>query len=196
MRIIKAEFTASAVNPEQYPQKSEGEIALVGRSNVGKSSLINKFVNRKGMAHTSSQPGKTQTLNFYHINDSWYFVDLPGYGYARVSKAAKSTWAKFINEYLLKRAQLAGIMQIVDLRHPPSRDDVDMYEWLTQSGIPFLLVATKADKISRGQWPLHKRIILSHLGAPPEQELLVFSAQTGVGLEELASWVEKCLDKQ
>jgi len=194
MKITKAEFVISAVSPKQYPQETQPEIALVGRSNVGKSSLINKFLNRKGLARTSSQPGKTQTLNFYHINESWYFVDLPGYGYAKVSKADKSRWAKFIDEYLAKREQLAGVIQLVDLRHPPSDDDLAMAEWLRHSGLPQLVVATKADKISRSRWPAHQDIIKKQLGLAAKTEMILFSAETGAGLPELMSWVEERTD--
>ena len=131
MIIKNAEFVISAVGPKQYPADHLPEIALAGRSNVGKSSLINKFVNRRSLARTSSKPGKTQTLNFYRINnDAFYFVDLPGYGFAQVSQAEKDKWAKFIDAYLTKRENLCGVIQLVDLRHPPTKDDVNMYEWL------------------------------------------------------------------
>ncbi|MCR4441058.1 MAG: ribosome biogenesis GTP-binding protein YihA/YsxC [Peptococcaceae bacterium] len=192
MKITKAEFAACAVNPSQYPAGGQPEIALVGRSNVGKSSLINKFLNRKNLARTSSQPGKTQTINFYRINDSWYFVDLPGYGYARVSKELKLSWARFINDYLEKRPQLAGIIMIVDIRHPPSGDDVRMFVWLEHSGLPFIIVATKADKVPRGRWAAHRQAVARGL-KPDGVELpvVIFSAQTGYGMEELAAWVEQ-----
>ncbi len=191
MKITTAEFTISAVSPQQYPASFAPEIALVGRSNVGKSSLINKFLNRKGLARTSSQPGKTQTLNFYCINKSWYFVDLPGYGYARVSKELKARWGKFIEEYLKKRRQLVGVIQIIDIRHPPTKDDITMYKWLVHYQLPTLIVATKADKISRGQWLDHVKTIKTELKLEPQVPLIVFSAETGTGLEELHQWVEE-----
>jgi len=192
MKINKAEFVASAATPSQYPAGSAPEIALVGRSNVGKSSLINKFVNRKNLARTSSQPGKTQTINFYRINDQWCFADLPGYGYARVSKETKSAWARLINDYLGNRPQLAGIIMIVDLRHPPSADDASMFVWLEQSGLPFIIVATKADKVPRGRWAAHRQAVARGLKpAGVELPVVIFSAQTGCGLEELAAWVEQ-----
>jgi len=192
MKIFSAEFTISAVSAAQYPASQQPEIALVGRSNVGKSSLINKFLNRRNLARTSSQPGKTQTLNFYHINDAWYFVDLPGYGYAKAPKHLQSGWARFINDYLLKRPQLVGVIMIVDMRHPPSKDDVSMFEWLEQSNLPFIIVATKSDKIPRGQWPKHKKIIAQGLKTSSvDLPAVIFSAQTGVGLEEVAAWVEE-----
>lgn len=194
MKIIKSEYTASAVNPNQYPVGSQPEIALAGRSNVGKSSLINKFINRKALARTSSIPGKTQTLNFYNINDSWYFVDLPGYGYAKVSKDIKNTWGKFIEDYLTSRPQLIGIIQIVDIRHPPTKDDKEMFEWLQFRGLPYLLVITKADKIPKGQWKKSTDLILKDLGGNETIPRALFSAETGEGLEFLHDWVGALLE--
>ncbi len=190
MKISKAEFIISAVSPSQYPAYAEPELVLAGRSNVGKSSLINKILGRKNLARTSSQPGKTRTLNFYHINDSWYFVDLPGYGYAKVAKDTHAEWEKFINKYLTDRPQIRGIILLLDIRHPPSKEDVMMYEWLIRHGIPFCIVATKADKISRGQWQRHKDVILCKLLAPPDTLLIIFSAESGVGAEEVNAWLE------
>lgn len=190
MKILKAEYAATAVNPRQYPTGQLPEIALSGRSNVGKSSLINKFLNRRGLARTSSSPGKTQTLNFYLVNEAWYFVDLPGYGYAKVSKGLKTRWGEFIEEYLTCRPQLKGIIQIIDIRHPPSKDDVGMFQWLRYRGLPYLLVLTKADKISKGQWTKQRDLILRELGAAGNTSPVVsFSAVTGHGLEELHDWV-------
>lgn len=195
MKIIKAEFVISAVSPKQYPLTAQPEIALAGRSNVGKSSLINKFLNRKALARTSSQPGKTQTLNFYQINEAWYFVDLPGYGYAKVSKAQQGRWAVFIEQYLSSRPQLAGIIQLVDIRHPPTADDLVMAEWIMNSGLPQLVVATKADKISKSRWPARRDAIKKGLGLGESSELIVFSSETGVGLTELTSWVEALIHR-
>lgn len=195
MKICKAEYYISAVSAAQYPDCFQPEIALVGRSNVGKSSLINRFLNRKNLARTSSQPGKTQALNFYHINDAWWFVDLPGYGYAKVSKVLQSNWGRFINEYLVKRRQLVGVIMLVDIRHSPTRDDVTMFEWLEQYGIPFVIVATKADKISPGQWQINKKRIAQRLKpAVVDIPVLAFSAKTGWGLEELTAWLEARLE--
>lgn len=195
MLIKKAELTGCAVNASQYPTTTEPEFVLVGRSNVGKSSLINKFLNRKGLAHTSGKPGKTQTINFYNINDAWYFVDLPGYGFAQRSKELRNQWAKFINEYLNTREQIAGIIQIVDIRHPPSKDDITMHHWIMESKLPNLIVATKGDKISKGQWSKQKKIIIQHLrdGIQVPAEFIFFSAQTGVGREDLEQWIEKSI---
>lgn len=191
MIIRNAEFVISAVGPKQYPADHLPEIALAGRSNVGKSSLINKFINRKNLARTSSKPGKTQTLNYYRINgDVFYFVDLPGYGFAQVSQSVKEKWGRFIDEYLTRRENLCGVIQLVDLRHPPSKDDVAMYDWLQHMQKDVLVVATKCDKISKGQWQKHVKQVREGLKADKSQQILVFSAETGQGLEELHSWVE------
>ncbi len=191
MIIKQAEFVISAVGPKQYPSDHLPEIALAGRSNVGKSSLINKFINRKNLARTSSKPGKTQTLNYYRINqDAFYFVDLPGYGFAQVSQSVKEKWGRFIDDYLTRRENLCGVIQLVDLRHPPSKDDIAMYDWLMHMHKDVLVVATKCDKISKGQWLKHVKQVREGLKADKSQQILVFSAETGQGLEELHSWVE------
>ncbi|MFR6290614.1 MAG: ribosome biogenesis GTP-binding protein YihA/YsxC [Peptococcaceae bacterium] len=191
MIIKNAEFVISAVGPKQYPGDNLPEIALAGRSNVGKSSLINKFINRKNLARTSSKPGKTQTLNYYRINnDLFYFVDLPGYGFAQVSQSIKEKWSRFIDDYLTKRETLTGVIQLVDLRHPPSKDDIAMYDWLMHMHHDVLVVATKCDKISKGQWQKHVKQVREGLKADKSQQILVFSAETGQGLEELHQWVE------
>lgn len=191
MIIKNAEFIISAVSPKQYPEDNLPQIALAGRSNVGKSSLINKFINRKNLARTSSKPGKTQTLNFYRINNNqFYFVDLPGYGFAQVSQSVKAEWGKFIDRYLSGCRAVRGVIQIVDIRHAPSKDDVSMYEWLVSKNLPTLVVATKADKISKGQWHKQLKLIKTTLHTVPGQEILVFSAENGQGLAELQDWVE------
>lgn len=185
MKVTDADLLISAVGPKQYPQDARPEVALVGRSNVGKSSLINQLLNRRSLARTSSRPGKTQTLNFYFINRSFYFVDLPGYGFANVSKKTKSTWGRMIEHYLHERQNLACVIQLVDLRHPPSSDDQMMFNWLKHYTIPTVLVATKADKISRGRWPHHVKTIRRRLGTSANEPVVVFSAQTGEGKEAL-----------
>lgn len=191
MIIKNAEFVISAVGPKQYPDDCLPEIALAGRSNVGKSSLINKFVNRKNLARTSSKPGKTQTLNYYRVNNNlFYFVDLPGYGFAQVSQTEKEKWAKFIDAYLTRRENLCGVIQLVDLRHPPTRDDINMYTWLMHMHKDVLVVGTKCDKISKGQWLKHIKQIREGLNADKSQPILAFSAETGQGMEELQQWVE------
>jgi GTP-binding protein len=191
MKINQVEFVISAVGPSQYPQDALPEVALAGRSNVGKSSLINRMINRKNLARTSSQPGKTQTMNYYRINSDLFFVDLPGYGYAKVSQAERKRWGQFIEEYLLKREQLKLVLLLVDLRHPPSNDDRVMYAWLKHHGIPLCVVATKADKISRGQWQKHAKIVKETLEMDKAETFVLFSSETGLGKEELWSYIEE-----
>ena len=192
MKIIKSDFVISAVSQKQYPADGLPEIALAGRSNVGKSSLINTIINRKNLARTSGRPGKTQTINFYKINDEFHLVDLPGYGFAKVSKSIKDKWADFIEEYFHNRPNLKGIIQLIDLRHPPTADDQMMFEWLKHLGMPFILVATKADKISRGQHLKHKKIIREALLIDNE-DIYLFSAEDRTGKEEVLKWIEERL---
>ena len=174
-------FEVSAVGVAQYP-KTDGpplpEIALVGRSNVGKSSLLNRLANRRDLARISSRPGRTQTINFYWFRDL-RIVDLPGYGYAQVAKHVRAKWGPMIEVYLRGREQLVGVIQIVDLRHKPTADDQLMIQWLDQHGLPYVVVATKADKVARGKWFHHAKVTQAALGVEP----IVFSAQSGVGKE-------------
>lgn len=188
MKINKSDFVISAVGKKQYPDQGFPEVAFAGRSNVGKSSLINTLINRKNLARTSGRPGKTQTINFYLINDNFHLVDLPGYGFAKVSKDIKAKWSEFIEEYLNDRPNLVGIIQLIDLRHPPTEDDVMMYEWLKHLGVPFILVATKADKISKGQHLRHKKIIREKLLINNE-DIQLFSSETKIGREEVLKWI-------
>jgi len=189
MRVTQAEFVISAVGPAQYPTDGLPEVALAGRSNVGKSSLINRMIQRKNLARTSSQPGKTQTLNYYRIDGKLYFVDLPGYGYAKVSMAKRQEWGKFIENYLLKRELLRLVILLVDVRHPPTKDDIAMYDWLTYYGIPVCIVATKADKIPRGKWPRHLKQVKETLGVADNVPVVLFSSETGLGKDELWSLI-------
>jgi GTP-binding protein len=185
MKVNEAQFIISAVGPSQYPVDALPEIALAGRSNVGKSSLINRLIQRKNLARTSSQPGKTQTLNYYLINTDLYFVDLPGYGYAKVSKSKREVWGKFIEDYLLKREEIKLLLLLVDLRHPPSKDDVGMYKWLKHVDVPICVVATKADKIPKSKWQKHLKIVRDALIFDPSDRLIIFSSETGLGKDEL-----------
>lgn len=191
MKIKTSEFIISAVNESQCPEDGLPEVALAGRSNVGKSSLINRMLQRRNLARTSAQPGKTQTLNYYRINNDLYFVDFPGYGYARVSKSQREAWGKMVERFLRERKPLRLVLQLVDLRHPPSAEDRAMYEWLSHYGIPMCVVGTKADKISKNQWPKHAKIIRTDLRMPGHVPLVLFSSETGMGRDELWSLIEQ-----
>lgn len=184
MKVNHAEFIISAVKEEQYPTDGLVEFALAGRSNVGKSSFINKMIGRKNLARTSSKPGKTQTLNFYKINDAFYFVDVPGYGFARVSKSEREAWGRMIETYLGQREPLKMVLLIVDLRHAPSKDDQLMYEWLKHYDIPTMIVATKADKIPKGKHQKHVKIVKETLQVDKNDTVVLFSSETGFGKEE------------
>lgn len=194
LQIKKAEFVSSFVDIKSLPQDMLPEIALVGRSNVGKSSLINKVVNRKNLAKSSSTPGKTRTLNYYIINSEWYMVDLPGYGFAKVSKAEREKWGKMIEKYLSSREQLRGVIQLLDIRHPPSDNDILMKEWLVHHELPILLVATKADKVSRNEKQKNIAVIKKTLQLSQEQSLIPFSAQSGEGVEEVKAALAEILE--
>ncbi|GAA5416259.1 putative GTP-binding protein EngB [Paraliobacillus ryukyuensis] len=184
MKVTKAELVISAVSQKQYPAVSMPEIALAGRSNVGKSSFINKIINRKALARTSSKPGKTQTLNFYNINDVLHFVDVPGYGYAKVSKKERESWGKMMEEYFSTREQLKATALIVDIRHEPTNDDVAMYEFLKHFDIPVIIIATKLDKIKKSQVSKHVKRVKETLEIKPEDQVIPFSAETAQGKEE------------
>ncbi|MEH7442362.1 ribosome biogenesis GTP-binding protein YihA/YsxC [Bacillus sp. JJ1122] len=184
MKVNSAEIVISAVRPNQYPETTLPEFALAGRSNVGKSSFINKMLNRKSLARTSSKPGKTQTLNFYLINEMLHFVDVPGYGYAKVSKSEREAWGKMIETYITSREQLKAMLLIVDLRHPPSKDDVMMYDFLKHYDIPVIIIATKADKIPKSKWQKHLKITKETLDLDPNDTIILFSSETGEGKDK------------
>lgn len=188
MIVHNVELVISAVRPDQYPEDGLPEFALAGRSNVGKSSFINKMIGRKSMARISSKPGKTQTLNFYKIEEQLFYVDVPGYGYAKVSKSEREAWGKMIERYITDREQLKAVIQIVDLRHAPSRDDVAMYDFMKHYGIPCIIIATKADKIPKGKWDKHKKVVRETLEMDKRDPLIVFSSETGLGKD--AAWQE------
>lgn len=194
MKITNAQFIISAASKEQFPEGTLPEIALAGRSNVGKSSFINKLINRKNLARTSSKPGKTQTLNYYLINERFYFVDVPGYGYAQVSKKEREAWGKLIENYLMERKQLKCVVLIIDIRHAPTADDAMMFDFLKYYQIPTLIIATKADKIPKGKWAKHVKVIKETLKAEEKDKIIVFSAETGIGKDEvwkeLSSYIE------
>ena len=194
MKVNHAELVISAVRPEQYPEEGLPEFALAGRSNVGKSSFINKMIGRKSLARTSSKPGKTQTLNFYKIEDQLYFVDVPGYGFAKVSKTEREAWGKMIETYMTSRSELSAVLLIVDLRHPPTSDDRLMYDFLKHYEIPCLVIATKADKIPKGKWQKHIKTAKETLDLDPRDEILLYSSETGEGKDRvwqaLGQWLK------
>lgn len=196
MDVHNVEMVMSAVSATQYPTDGKPEIALVGRSNVGKSSLTNTLINRKNFARTSSQPGKTQTLNFYNVEDKLYFVDVPGYGYAKVSKKQREAFGHMIEEYITSRKQLRGVISLVDARHDPSDDDISMYEWLHYYNIPILVVATKSDKISRSRFNKYESNIKRTLGFDEEDsDFQFFSSETKYGKDEVWQWIEAHLNQ-
>lgn len=192
MEIKKAEYIASAVYPEQYPEEKLPEIAMLGRSNVGKSSLINSLSNRKNLARTSSQPGKTRLINFYKMDRSWYLVDLPGYGYAKVSQSSRDDWKKMIEKYLANAPENKFCFQLVDIRHEPSVLDKQMNSWLEEKGFPYIVIATKLDKISRGAREKQLSLISKTLGVERER-IFPFSAQTKEGKEAILSLIGEIL---
>lgn len=185
MIIRKADFLTAAVSSSQYPPPDRPEIAFAGRSNVGKSSLINAMLNRRGLARISSEPGKTRAINFYDINSLLYFVDLPGYGYAKVSKEEKKSWARIIEEYLIMRESLIDVVLLVDIRHEPTSDDRLMYSWIKSNKKNVTVVATKSDKIPKSQYQKQLSAIRKTLKMDNDDRLIKFSSQTKQGREEL-----------
>ena len=178
MKVKNAKFVISAVSPKQYPEGNLLEIAFAGRSNVGKSSLINALVDRKNLAYSGSRQGMTRQINYYNLDNELHFVDLPGYGYAAVSKSEKNLWGKVIEDYL-------------DIRHKPSKDDENMYRWILASGIDYLVVATKADKISRQQMKNNVLLIRNTLQIPSEKDIICVSAQKRTGIENLWAAIDE-----
>ncbi|AMW99521.1 MULTISPECIES: ribosome biogenesis GTP-binding protein YihA/YsxC [Rummeliibacillus] len=191
MKVNNVEMVISAVGPKQYPEDGLPEFALAGRSNVGKSSFINRMIGRKSMARISSKPGKTQTLNFYKIEEQLFFVDVPGYGYAKVSKTEREAWGKMIEQYLTGRSILKAVVQIIDIRHEPTDDDCMMYDFLKHYNIPTIVIATKADKIKKGNYEKHKKIIKEVLDMDPNDPLILFSSEKGMGMEQAWAEIEK-----
>lgn len=185
MKITHVEFVTSAVRRSQYPSEEYPEFLLVGRSNVGKSSFINTLVNRKNLARISAIPGKTQTLNFYLINDNFYLVDVPGYGFARVSKNLKNKFGFIIEDYLKERTKLKMVFMLVDFRHKPTNDDVLMYNYLKYYQIPVTIIATKCDKVSRNSYDKNKKMIRDTLKMIEEDDLILFSTVSKDGKQEV-----------
>lgn len=193
LNVNKAKFEISAVSKKQYPQTIVPEIALVGRSNVGKSSYINMMLNRNNIARTSQTPGKTREINFYDIDKKLYFVDLPGYGYAKVSKDKKEQWGKFLEEYLNTRKQLKLVIHLVDIRHTPTQDDIIMSDWIKSKGIDYIVLASKLDKISRSQIKLRLNDIRKTLDISDDIEILPYSAKTKDSREVIWKKIEEIL---
>ena len=175
------------------PVNEVPEIAFAGKSNVGKSSLINALMNRKALARTSASPGKTQTINFYNINHEMYLVDLPGYGYAKVSQSVKEQWGKMIERYLHKSKQLKAVFLLIDIRHKPSENDRNMYEWILHNGYEPIIIATKLDKLKRSQVPKQLKIIREGLDLIPGTKIIPFSAQTKQGRDEIWDLAEQLI---
>lgn len=194
MIIKKAELETVAVKRSQYPEDNVPEIAFAGRSNVGKSSLLNLLTNRKSLARVSGAPGKTRTINFYRINDEFRIVDLPGYGYAKISKSISENWGDMMEEYFQNRQGLKKVVQLVDIRHAPSAQDVQMYEYLRHYGLDGLVVATKADKVSRNEMQKCMRTIRQTLKLGPDDLVIPVSALKRQGHDNLLAEIEKLLE--
>ena len=194
MKITSVDFITSAVRRSQYPTDEKPEFLLVGRSNVGKSSFINTLVNRKSVARISSIPGKTQTLNFYLINKSFYLVDVPGYGFAKVSKKLKNKFGIIIEDYLKERDNLKQVFMLVDFRHKPTEDDVLMYNYLKYYNIPVTIIATKTDKVSRNNYDKNIKIIKETLNLIDTDDLILFSVVSKTGKIDVHDKILKIID--
>ncbi|MBU1169279.1 MAG: ribosome biogenesis GTP-binding protein YihA/YsxC [Proteobacteria bacterium] len=194
MIISSSEFVKSAVKPSHYPEEVLPEVAFVGRSNVGKSSLINTLLNRKRLVKTSSTPGRTQLINFFNINKTFSFVDLPGYGYAKVPKSVVKSWGEMIETYLSTRKTLKGVVMLMDIRRDPGKDEQDLVNWFRHHAIPTIFVLTKADKFSNQKKKVHHETCAEALGLSPA-EMICFSAKTRLGrdrlLDEIKPWVSE-----
>lgn len=196
MKIYKAEHDITAVKKEQYPVDIRPEIAFVGRSNVGKSSMINAICNRKGIARVGQTPGKTRVINFYTVNDEIYLVDLPGYGYAKASRSLQKVWNKFTDDYLKNREQLCLIVSLIDIRHTPSESDIKMVRWLQEGEIPFVICAVKSDKLNRKKQFESAQNIVQTLKIDPDTPFVIFSAPKRQGIDELWEAIEFYISDQ
>src|SRR5690625_851879 len=191
MKVNQAKLIISAVSEKQYPKDSLPEIALAGRSNVVKTSFINRLIQRRSLARTSSKPGKTQTLNFYEINERFYFVDVPGYGYAKVSKQERNKWGQMMEEYFEQRKELTCVLLITDLRHEPTRDDQQMYNYIKYLKLPAIVIATKLDKIPKGKRNSFLKRKRKVLQVSKEDPVIAFSAETGEGKDEAWKYLKQ-----
>jgi GTP-binding protein len=195
IKIKKSELETVAVKPSQYPPVGLPEIAFAGRSNVGKSSLLNLLTGRKALARVSGSPGKTRTINFYKVNDEFRIVDLPGYGYAKISKSVSENWGEMMEAYLSNREGLKKVIQLVDVRHAPSAQDVQMYEYLKYYGLDGIVVATKADKVSRNELQKCISVIRKTLDLSPEDKVIPISSLKRSGHDALLAEIEKLLEE-
>lgn len=184
-KIKNAELEIVCGITSKLPNNTQPEFAFAGKSNVGKSSLINGLMNRKNLARTSSEPGKTQTINFYHVNSEFYLVDLPGYGYAKRAKGEVEKWGRMIENYLHTSRVLKNVFLLIDIRHEPSANDIQMYEWIVHQGFEPIIIATKADKLNKSQLPKAIKLIRQTLNMPPDELLIPYSAVTKKGREEI-----------
>jgi len=195
MEITQAQFVTSAVNPGQYPEEHLPAIAMVGRSNVGKSSCINALCRRKGLARTSSDPGKTRLINFYEINEAFYLIDLPGYGYARASKAEQKNWGPMMERFFAQYPALRCLIQLIDVRHAPTAQDRDTFRWLAAFHIPILVLATKVDKLGKSQVPPRLKDIRRDLKCPDSVPILPFSAPKRQGVTDVIAFLDTVLSQ-
>lgn len=197
MKIKNVELETVCGITSVFPENDKPEFAFAGKSNVGKSSLINALMQRKSLARISSQPGKTQTVNYYNINGELYFVDLPGYGFAKVGKEVTAKWGKMVERYLHTSNQLKAVFLLIDIRHEPSANDRQMYEWINHNGFDPIIIATKLDKINRSQKDKHIKMIREGLGASKETKIMPFSALSKQGREEIYALIDEiCLADQ
>lgn len=194
IEVKKAELVAVTGRPDQYPDETKYEVAFAGRSNVGKSSLLNLLTNRRSLARVSGNPGKTRTINFYEINGEFRIVDLPGYGYAKVSKSMSENWGAMMETYLENRPNLLKVIQLVDIRHEPSKQDVQMYNYLKYYNLDGIVVATKSDKISRNHYQKNSKMIRQTLGMGPDDVIIPVSALKRTGHDKLLIEIEKLLE--
>ena len=195
MIVKSSEFVTSAVKPEQYPAPEHPEVAFAGRSNVGKSSLINKLINRRSLVKTSSTPGRTQLINFFLVNEALSLVDLPGYGYARVPVAVKKQWGPMVEAYIANRTNLKAVVLLMDIRRTPKTEEFNLIEWLHHHQVPTILVLTKADKLSKTQQRRQSRLAAEILGIEAA-DFVLFSAKSGLGKQHLWEMIDLAVDSQ